>query len=237
MPYLAIGMGAVGVISGMMQSDAAEDHAQAQAAAQYHAELQQQNAANFRGVMSNYQQNRGIAQKNATRRYRNMIIARNANSQRAYEEGRLTVNKNTQLGNVANTYKHTMAGVTSSFSGRGISRGGTSRALKNMMQNRNASEIVAIAEQARLQEKEILNRQQAALAQRDFSRDEASIFIPGAGPTNQYAGSGVSMMGSIMSGAAQGIQMGSSLSKIDWTPSGSTTGGGVQANPTGTVSV
>ena len=85
-----------------------------------------------------------------------------------------------------------------------------------MMKNRNASEIVAIAEQARLQEKEILNRQQAALAQRDFSHDEAALFIPGAGPNNQFAGSGVSMFGSILSGAAQGIQMGSSLSQVKW---------------------
>ena len=143
MPYLAIGMMGVGMVSGMMQADAAEDQAQAQAAAQYQAEINQMNATNFRGVMSTYQQNRAIAQKNATRRFRNMVIARNANAQRAYEEGRLQVTKNTQLGNVANTYQHTMAGVKSSLSGRGISRGGTSRALKNMMKNRNASDVEA----------------------------------------------------------------------------------------------
>ena len=207
------GMG-LGIVSGIMQADAAEDQARAQAAAQYQAELDQQNAANFRGVMSTYQQNRAIAQKNAARRFRNMVIAKNANAQRAFAELTLARNQNKQFGNVANTYKHTMAGINSNLSGRGMSRGGTAKAIKNMMRGRNANEIIAIAENGRLQEKAILNQQQAALAQRDFSRDEAALFIPGAGPTYQYAGSGVSMMGSILSGAAQGLQMGAQLSSL-----------------------
>ena len=218
----AAGMG-IGIISGMMQADAAEDQAKAQAAAQYQAELDQQNAANFRGIMSTYQQNRGITQKNAARRFRNMVIAKNANAQRAFAELTLAKNQNKQFGNVANTYKHTMAGINSNLSGRGMSRGGTARAIKNMMKGRNANEVIAIAENGRLQEKAILNQQQAALAQRDFGRDEAALFIPGAGPTNQYAGSGVSMMGSILSGAAQGLQMGSQLSSLDWNTSTNTT--------------
>jgi len=224
-PYMAVaGMG-LGIVSGIMQADAAEDQARAQAAAQYQAEIDQQNAANFRGVMSTYQQNRGIAQKNAARRFRNMVIAKNANAQRAYAELSLAKNKNTQLSNVSNTYKYTMAGIDSNLSGRGFSRGGTAKAIKNMMRGRNANEIISIAENARLQEKAIINQQQSALAQRDFSRDEASLFIPGAAPTYQYAGSGTSMFGSILSGAAQGIQMGSQLSSL---------GGGSSSNLTGT---
>ena len=214
MVYGAIAGAGIGIVSGIMQARAAEEQAQAQADAQFYAEQQQQNNANFRGVMSTYQQNRAIAQKNAMRLYRNRLIEQNANSQRAYAEMALKKTTNTQFGNIANTYKHTMAGINSNLSGKGFSRGGTAKAIKNMMRGRNAGEIVALAENARQQEKSIINQQQQALSQRDFTRDDAAVFIPGSGPVSQYAGSGVSMLGSIMSGAAQGIQMGSALDKL-----------------------
>ena len=221
------GMG-LGIVSGIMQADAAEDQARARAAAQYQAELNQYNAANFRGVMSTYQQNRGIAQNNAARRFRNMVLAENANQQRAYAERALAKNKNAQLGNAANAFKFNMAGLSSNLSGRGFSRGGTQKAIKNMMRGRSLNEVLAIAENGRQQEKAILGQQDAMLAQRDFRRDEAALFIPGAPPTYQYTGSGQSMMGSILGGAAQGLSMASSLSQLGG-------GGGGAAAPSGQV--
>jgi len=217
---MVIGAG-LGIASGIMQQGAAEDQAAAAAAARYQQEQDQMNATNFRGVMQTYQQNRAIAQNNAARRFRNRVLAKNANSQRAYSERRLKVATNGQIENISTAYKHTMAGVKSSLSGRGFKRGGTAKAIQRMMQGRSANEIVAVKEQARLQEQAIMNQQQAMLAQRDFGRDEAALFIPGASPTYSNTGTGTSMFGSIMSGMATGISMGSSVdSAFGGSPSG-----------------
>ena len=207
---MVIGAG-LGIAQGIMGQSAAEDQAAAAAAARYQQELDQMNAANFRGIMQTYQQNRALAQKNASRRFRNKVIAENANSQRAYAERRLKVTTNGQLENISTAYKHTMEGLKSNMSGRGFQRGGTAKAIQNMLRGRTANDIVAVKEQARLQEQAILNQQQAMLSQRDFSRDEAALFIPGAGPTYSNTGTGTSMFSSIVGGMATGIQMGSAV--------------------------
>ncbi len=49
MVYGAIAGAGIGIVSGIMQARAAEEQAQAQADAQFYAEQQQQNNANFRG--------------------------------------------------------------------------------------------------------------------------------------------------------------------------------------------
>jgi len=209
MPAVGIGMGVVG---GILGGNAAEEQAQAQ----HQAAVEQKAWADFRGQLQNDMVNRQRAQQNAAMRHRNELIAKNANFVRSMSELDLTEKTNIAFANVANAYHANKTNAYANAISRGIGRGGTSKAILTMLRTRNASDIVTIAEQKRRAQKQIESQQASALAQRNFTFEEAAVFVPGAPPV--YQGGSAQNLAAAFQGAQAGISMASSISQLGGEP-------------------
>ena len=210
---LGIGMAVAG---GLMAGNAAAE----QADAQYQQAMQQHLWANFKGQTQTDQANRAKAQASAARRWQNKQIAENANYIRAISELDLDEKTNIAFGNASRAYLANRQGVIANRLSKGVGRGGTQRAMMQMLRSRNANDIITISEQKRRAAKQIEQQHGAALAQRNYTFDEASVFIGGAPPVHQ--GGPAQTMAAAFQGAQAGLSMASSLSNL---------GGGL---PTGT---
>ena len=196
------------VVGGIIGGNAAEEQAQ-----QQHEQAQQQQAwANFKGQLQTDQVNRQKAQANVAKRYRNELIAKNANYVRAMSELDLKDKSNIAFANASNAHRVNRTNTIARSISRGIGRGGTQAALQRMLRSRNAKDIMSIAEQERRAQKQIEAQQKATLAQRNFTSDEASVFIGGAPPV--YQGGSGQTMAAAFQGAQAGLSMVSALSKL-----------------------
>ena len=202
---LGIGMAVAG---GLLAGNSAAE----QADAQYQQAMQQHLWSNFKGQMQNDQANRARAQASAARKRQNQLIAQNANYVRAMSEVDLEEKTNIAFGNAARAYRANKQNTIAGRLSKGVGRGGTQRAMLQMLRTRNANDIIAISEQKRRAANQIEKQHDAALAQRNYTSQEASVFIGGAPPVHQ--GGSAQTLAAAFQGAQAGLSMASSLSNL-----------------------
>ena len=205
MPSIGIGVSLVG---GIMGANAADEAASAQLE---QAQRQQMNADHV-GRMNADRMNRAIAKKNAAQRYRNEKIAQNALYVRSMAELDLREGTDIAYANAATAYQASIANNMSLRSAKGTNRGGTAKAIRAMLRSRSASDIATLGEQERRAKNKIKSQHDAALAQRNFTFEESSIFLSGAPPV--YQGGTAQSIAAGFQGAQAGLSIVNSLSNL-----------------------
>lgn len=209
MPWIIGTIGIAASVGGMLMGASAADEA---ASAQLEQAQRQQMNADHVGRMSSDRANRAIAKKNAAQRYRNRKIAENALYVRSMAELDLRESTDIAYANAATAYQNSIANNMSSRTAKGTSRGGTAKAIRAMLRARSAKDIATFGEQERRAKKKIKSQHDAALAQRNFTFEEASVYLPGAPPV--YQGGTAQSLAAGMQGAQAGLSIVSSLSNL-----------------------
>ena len=182
------------------------------ASAQLEQAQRQQMNADFIGRMTNDRMNRALAKKNASQRYRNRKIAENALYVRAMAELDLREGTDIAYANAATAYQASIANNMAFRNSKGTGSGGTAKAIRAMLRTRSAKDIATFGEQERRAKKKIESQHSAALAQRNFTFGEASIYLSGAPPVNQ--GGTAQSLAAGMQGAQAGLSIVNSLSNL-----------------------